>query len=168
MTSDRESISANWHLRTPDGKIFGPVARPVLDRWCAEGRIDDDCDLRKDDEPWQTATAVYAELLRSAESENNPFAQEKVSLSTMNSSQLVLAHRGGLILGLGIAGLLVTCPIMSLLAWIMGSADLRKMRSGQMDLNGYQITQVGRIFGMVLSLLWLVVLVAVTLIYFLI
>ena len=66
-------------------------------------------------------------------------------------------HRGGLILALGLVGLLVTCPLLSVLAWILGNQDLRKMREGRMDSSGMGLTEAGRIIGMLLTLLWILV-----------
>ena len=45
---------------------------------------------------------------------------------------------------LGVAGLGLAIP-----AWLMGQADLAKIRAGQMDPAGYQLTQTGMIMGMV-------------------
>jgi hypothetical protein len=59
-----------------------------------------------------------------------------------------LDHRGGLILALGIIGLVV-CPPVGIAAWIMGNNDMKAMESGQMDREGKQLTQVGKILGMV-------------------
>ena len=67
----------------------------------------------------------------------------------------VAPHRGGMILILGILGLVVGCPIFSLMAWVMGSGDLREMRAGRMDRSGEGVTQVGHILGAVLSILWI-------------
>jgi hypothetical protein len=75
-------------------------------------------------------------------------------------------HRGVLILVLGILGLVV-CVICGIVAWIMGNNDLREMDAGRMDPEGRQMTQIGRILGMVsvgllcvgivFAILWLVV-----------
>jgi hypothetical protein len=59
-----------------------------------------------------------------------------------------LDHRGGLILALGIIGL-VACGPVGIAAWIMGNNDMKAMESGQMDPEGKQLTQVGKILGMV-------------------
>lgn len=67
----------------------------------------------------------------------------------------VLPHRGGLILVLALLGFVIGCPIFSLLAWVMGSNDLREIRAGRMDRSGEGLTQVGQILGMVQSLLWI-------------
>ena len=60
-------------------------------------------------------------------------------------------HRGGLILGLGIAALILPCAgvICGPMAWIMANSDLDEMRAGNMDSEGEGLTQAGRILGMV-------------------
>ncbi|MGH7223974.1 MAG: MJ0042-type zinc finger domain-containing protein [Gemmataceae bacterium] len=63
--------------------------------------------------------------------------------------------RGAVVLTLGIvslAGTIIYCAaplwaILGLVAWIMGQADLRKMKKGQMDDNGRGMTQAGWICG---------------------
>ena len=57
-------------------------------------------------------------------------------------------HRGTLILVLGILGLVV-CVICAPIAWVMGNADLQEMRAGTMDPEGEQLTNIGRILGIV-------------------
>jgi len=49
---------------------------------------------------------------------------------------------------------IVTGPM----AWIMGSSDLRAIRSGRMDPEGESMTRVGQILGMVATILLVVVL----------
>lgn len=62
-------------------------------------------------------------------------------------------HRGGLMLALGIIGLVV-CPIVGIAAWVMASNDLRAIEEGRMDPEGKQFTQVGKILGIVASILF--------------
>lgn len=57
-------------------------------------------------------------------------------------------HRGTMILIFGILGLVV-CGLFAPIAWIMGSADLAKMRSGTMDNLGYGSTQAGYVLGII-------------------
>jgi hypothetical protein len=66
-------------------------------------------------------------------------------------------HRGGMILVFGILGWVFTCPVFSVMAWVMGTSDLREMRSGRMDSSGMGLTQAGHILGMIYTLLWLIV-----------
>lgn len=66
-------------------------------------------------------------------------------------------HRGATILVLGILGL-VLCPILGLIAWIMGNGDLREMNQGNMDPEGRGLTTAGRICGMISILLIVLVL----------
>ena len=57
-------------------------------------------------------------------------------------------HRGGLILGLGIASFFV-CGLIGLAPWIMGNNDLNEIRAGRMDREGEGLTNAGRICGII-------------------
>lgn len=57
-------------------------------------------------------------------------------------------HRGALVLTLGILGLVV-CVICGIIAWVLANADLRDMDAGRMDPAGRQLTQAGKICGIV-------------------
>lgn len=58
-------------------------------------------------------------------------------------------HRGGLILGLGVASFLLCGIFTGLPAMIMGGSDLKKMDAGRMDPDGRGLTQAGRILGII-------------------
>jgi hypothetical protein len=60
-------------------------------------------------------------------------------------------HRGGLILALGIIGL-VACGPVGIAAWVMGNNDMKEMEAGRMDPEGKQLTQVGKILGIVATI----------------
>jgi len=62
-------------------------------------------------------------------------------------------HRGTLILILGILSLVFAGLILGPIAWILGNADMKKIRAGVMDPEGEQQTNIGRILGMVGTLL---------------
>ena len=64
-------------------------------------------------------------------------------------------HRGGLMLALGIIGLVV-CPIVGIAAWMMAANDLKAMDEGRMDPEGRQFTQVGKILGIVATILFII------------
>jgi hypothetical protein len=73
-------------------------------------------------------------------------------------------HRGGVVMTLGILGLvfLPFCGLvglgLSLCAWLMGRADLARMRDGAMDKEGEANCRVGVLCGMIgtpLNILWL-------------
>ena len=57
-------------------------------------------------------------------------------------------HRGVTVLVLGILGL-VCCFICGIIAWVMGSEDLKKMDRGIMDSSGRGLTQAGKICGII-------------------
>lgn len=64
-------------------------------------------------------------------------------------------HRGGLVLGLAIGGA-VCCPIVSIVAAILGFQDMREIREGRMDPSGQSLTQWGTwiaIGGFVLNMM---------------
>jgi hypothetical protein len=63
----------------------------------------------------------------------------------------VRPHRGGIVLGLGIFGLvsaLVLLPV-GIVAWILGSKELRGMNAGVVDPSGRTVAQLGWAFGIV-------------------
>ena len=61
-------------------------------------------------------------------------------------------HRGTMILVFGILGLVVCMPL-GIVAWVMGSTDLKAMDAGTMDPEGRSITQAGKIIGMIATIL---------------
>jgi len=164
---------ATWHLKTPEGPIYGPISWPEVQSWAAEGRISADCRLAESGSgPWREA----AELLPLVRAQpkptgatlptthpwlapdpgvtgggGNPYAP----IAAAAIAGYVAPHRGGLILVLGLIGFAVSCPIFSLMAWVMGSHDLSEMRAGRMDRSGEGLTQAGQVLGMILSLLWI-------------
>ncbi len=69
------------------------------------------------------------------------------------------AHRGTLILVLGILGLVICAPC-GIAAWIMGNSDLKQMDAGAMDPSGRSTTNAGRICGMIATILLIVGVVA--------
>ena len=61
-------------------------------------------------------------------------------------------HRGTVILVFGILGLVV-CQVFGIAAWVMGNNDLREMNAGYMDSSGRDLTNAGRICGMIATVL---------------
>lgn len=68
------------------------------------------------------------------------------------SMGMMQPHRGVLILVFGILGL-VMCVIFGIVAWVMGSGDLKQMDAGAMDPSGRGLTQAGKICGMIAVIL---------------
>jgi hypothetical protein len=61
-------------------------------------------------------------------------------------------HRATLVLVLGILGLIL-CQPLGVVAWVLGGADLKEMAAGTMDPAGRDLTNIGRILGIVASIL---------------
>ena len=77
---------------------------------------------------------------------NQPPAAPTALLSP--GQQLLKCHRGGIILTLGILGI-VLCFICGIIAWVMGKNDIRQMDAGTMDPAGRELTQAGKICGII-------------------
>jgi hypothetical protein len=156
--------TSQWSLKTPEGAIYGPVDRATLDRWLADGRIATDCYLAQGNSgSWQRAAEIYPQLSSRPNSQGaspasgSHWASDSVRTSTVgfhgvgNNTHL-RPHRGGLILALGILGLM-SCQLLGIIAWLMGSDDLREIRAGRMDPSGEGLTQAGVVLGMISALL---------------
>jgi hypothetical protein len=178
-----ETAEQTWHMRTPEGSTYGPATWQEVRNWAAEGRVEADCELSQSaGGPWRRASEFLPGLEKAqAKTEvltqparypwmNSAHAVEPGGLSQATApafsslagyqppaipGRYYVPHRGGLILVLGLLGFMISCPIFSLIAWVMGSHDLREIRAGRMDPSGEGLTQAGQIMGMVLSLLWI-------------
>lgn len=71
-------------------------------------------------------------------------------------------HRGTMLLIFGILGI-ICCVIFAILAWVMGSGDLKAMAAGEMDRSGEGTTKAAKILGIIgvvyniLVLIWVVI-----------
>jgi len=60
-----------------------------------------------------------------------------------------------MILVFGILGLVV-CQLFGIAAWVMGNTDLNEMNAGYMDPSGRDLTNAGRICGMIATALLII------------
>jgi hypothetical protein len=100
----------------------------------------------------------YAPPVTTEEDYPDPFAG-----SAPGDEAFHAPHRGGLVLGLGIAGLALMSAcglgfVLGLPAWIMGARDQRKMDTGRMDPGGHGLTRAGKICGAIATILGLLIL----------
>jgi hypothetical protein len=61
-------------------------------------------------------------------------------------------HRGSKVLIFGVLGMVVCFPF-GIAAWVMGTADLKRMQAGEMDPGGRGVTTAGKIVGTVATFL---------------
>lgn len=182
----RDLPNANsWRLKTPEGQIYGPVLKDELDKWVTDGRVTADCYLAPDESDWERAdrfyrvlkevpTAVHAQFAAGAGASSAVGLQgaghagtHAIPSANATRYRYTAAHRGGLILALGLISWFVGCPIFGLFAWIMGNNDLREMRLGRMDPSGMGLTQAGQIIGMIhVILVAIVVIIALGMLLF--
>jgi len=71
------------------------------------------------------------------------------------TAQVMQPHRGALILVLGILGI-VCCIICGIIAWVLGSNDLKEMDAGTRDPSGRGLTQAGKICGIISVILQII------------
>ncbi|MDP6445344.1 MAG: hypothetical protein QGG36_01385 [Pirellulaceae bacterium] len=152
IPSDAEPLPvepAIWRMKTPEGKVYGPITETEMKDWVNQGRVDAACTLSDDGEQWRPAGEVFDQL--------NPVEAVPQQASYYARSPVVVMrpHRGGMILTLGILSWIVACPIFSIMAWVMGTADLREMSHGQMDDEGMGVTQAGQVLGLLNALVWI-------------
>lgn len=69
-------------------------------------------------------------------------------------------HRGPVILVFGILGFLV-CQVFAPIAWVMGWRDLKEIEAGRMDPTGKGLTQAGMILGIIGSILFILLIMAI-------
>lgn len=156
------SLPDSWFLKIDDGRIFGPVPKLELDQWMNEGRVVASSSLRREGESsWVAAASIYPSLrvsMSSGPASNNPYSDANAAYGAYSSPSATPGrsfqepHRGGMILGFGVVGL-VCCCFFGLAAWIMGYGDLKKIDEGRMDPSGRGLTQAGMIIGIV-GTLW--------------
>ena len=123
------------------GQQYGPIGEDVLRQWLAQGRI------LHTDLVWREGMAEWAQASRAP----GLTATAGVTLPAMPQTYLK-PHRGTTVLVLGIIGL-VACFICGIIAWVMGNADLREMDAGVMDPSGRDMTNAGKVCGMIATLL---------------
>ena len=149
-----------WLLRTKDGSVYGPVSKPELDGWVNDGRLDTTSQLQLEGEAtWRQATEIYPALIPKPAPSDSPFSIDTGSpaqgpnpySSPRTAGPMVRAvrpHRGGMILMFGVLGF-ACCQIFSIVAWVMGHADLKEIKAGRMDPEGRGLTQAGMIIGII-------------------
>ncbi len=142
-------------MKTPEGQIYGPVDRGELGRWVDDGRVSEDCQLRRGEHgDWNGAAQIFPQLSRPSAAQQsggvyaNPYSARQSSIGNLNAGRYVRPHRGGLILAFALLGWFV-CPIFSIVAWSMGNTDVNQMRAGLMDQSGMGLTQAGQVIGMI-------------------
>ncbi|MBN2651491.1 MAG: DUF4190 domain-containing protein [Spirochaetales bacterium] len=83
-------------------------------------------------------------------------------MSDTNTSQNtnLQPHRGTTVLVLGILGFIPCCGmILGIIAWVLGSIDLKKIDAGLMDPSGRGNTNAGKILGIISTILWILVII---------
>ncbi len=140
-----------FHVRIPEGQIFGPVPRIQLDQWVIEGRIDNQCDLCEVDSGiWKKSFHYYPILdLPEEVGAGTPFYKAR---RAETQAAYCFPHRGGASLLFAIIGLMGACPIFSIAAWSMAYADLEGIEQERVDPSGRPMLVWAHNLGMIGSI----------------
>ncbi|HHH76031.1 MAG TPA: DUF4339 domain-containing protein [Phycisphaerae bacterium] len=130
-----------WYLQ--NGEKQGPVDEADIRAAMAQGT------LGPMDMVWTQGMSDWQQVGQRPEFS----AGQPAGLNPMLSpGQYLKPHRGTVVLVLGILGL-VFCFICGIIAWVMGNNDLREMDEGVMDPAGRDVTNAGRVCGMISTIL---------------
>jgi len=149
-------LLATYHLRTPEGQDFGPVDQAMLEHWVCEGRVSHDCSVF-DGRIWSSAEDLYPELAPApiaSPVRTQPQPPIPRTSSTANEHRFVLPHRGTMVFTLAMLGMITWIPILSIMAWLLGSSDLAQIDAGRRDPSGRILTGWGRAVGALASIAW--------------
>ena len=167
-----------YYFKANDGNEYGPVTAQEVKEWQLQGRMNSESHVRYSNSREWKPLGSYPELASASAPEPPPVKSSEPiptpthqvppqqsaptsSTSGHSTSQTQQAghepHRGGLILGFGITSLVfpILCCYVPLgiffgvPAWIMGSADMRKINAGEMDPAGKGSTKAGLICGII-------------------
>lgn len=160
LASPQAPAEQTWQMKSPEGLVFGPVSKEVLDRWRDEGRITHQAQLLPaGGQQWLWATEVYPEVAKALPMTPVPTPSattaEGILLENLPHSYYasgIEPPRGALVLVLSILGFATACAAPSILAVALGWWDLKRMKAGKMDPAGRTQT----IIGIVLGCIWIV------------
>jgi len=154
-------VDDQWYCLVA-GRQYGPVSREELVRRLQSGRMAaGDYVWNPSMDDWQSASSI-PDLAPEGAGDAGPSPGSAAPpppippyAPAYGAGAALNAHRGGLVLALGILSLVVWCLILGIVAWVMGNKDLREMDAGRMDPTGRSLTQAGRICGIIAVLLQL-------------
>ncbi|PQO27857.1 hypothetical protein C5Y97_26390 [Blastopirellula marina] len=140
-----------FHVRIPEGQIFGPVPLRQIDQWVIEGRIDDHCDIREAGSGnWKKSFQYYPILeLPEEVGAGTPFHNAR---KRQTQATYCFPHRGGASLLFAVFGLMLVCPIFSIAAWSMAYADLEGIEQERVDPSGRTMLVWAHNLGMIGSI----------------
>lgn len=101
-----------------------------------------------------TAGMLPGLALTDQSSANNPFAAPEHPSSPTQQYVIGKAHRGGLILAIGICSIILSAVYfvgvpLQIVTWVMAKSDLKEMNKGIRDPDGRAMTRIGRILAMI-------------------
>jgi len=85
-----------------------------------------------------------------------PVSPSPGEAGSASASTTLRPHRAVAVLVLGIVAAAAPCLFVpGIIAWVMGSSDLRQMAAGRMDPSGEILTKSGKICGMIGTIIFI-------------
>ncbi len=173
MPTDVDCPSCTQKLRVPDDLLGKKVKCPAcktmfsatargLEKPVEAPVVDDREHLRGASEPMPSCTsAPPSERIDDEDNDDDSPRRSKGRSLRLKRDQDYQPHRGTIILVLGILAIVTGLHlILGPIAWIMGNNDLKEINAGRMDPEGEGMTNIGRVLGMVATILGIFALVA--------
>jgi hypothetical protein len=139
-----------WSMRGVDGTTYGPVRFEELQRWYAEGRINNRCHVRREGE---TEWLPALDVLTAGQQVGETRVYSPMPSPPEFGTRPLAPHNGTAILVLACIGAIV--PVCALIAAIMGHYELKRIRQGLVDPSGESTVRAGYVIGIIFSILGL-------------
>lgn len=149
-----------YYFKAENGEEYGPISADDISNWQRQGRMNSESLVRyEDSENWQplssfselSSTHTSQQLLSGAGStldSNNESPATQATEPQQRNEQHYQPHRGVMIMVFGILGIACCFPF-GIAAWVMGHNDMKLIDSGVMDPTGRNMTNGGKICGIV-------------------
>jgi predicted Zn finger-like uncharacterized protein len=162
------------HLQVPDELIGAKVQCPECQHtFTAQSDVETVSVSAKASKPPSLPVPAKKEAKWEVEDRDDDFDDDRPSKRSKRRKSLrsdFVPHRGGLILTFGIIAIVTGLGVVfGPIAWVMGNNDLKEISEGRMDPEGESMTNIGRILGMVatiLSIIGIVVGCGIFIVYF--
>lgn len=163
-----------YYVRIPNGQEFGPADRSTILAWETQGRVNDTCQIRSQDEgklidfslwkqdgyatPVPTSSPTGLPRYSSANVYGDQIGRVEVPA---NQSVVVARSRATTVLILGICSwlscvTLFAAPVCALIAIAFGVTELGRIKRGEISSNERHIVWIGIVLG-VANLLFVVI-----------
>ena len=151
----------NKHLQVPEELVGTKVQCPECQHtFTAQTDVETVSVSAKSSRPPSLPVPAKKEAKWEVEDRDDDYDDDRPSRRSKRRKSLrsdFTPHRGGMILAFGIIGIVTGLGIVfGPIAWMMGNTDMKEISEGRMDPEGESMTNIGRILGMIATILSIV------------